>query len=106
MKHKLSQVMFLHANIKKSYTYNSISCCIVATLILLFALPPIEAAEKSLILAKQGESSYVIVIPHKHSKSLKEAATELQRDIKLSTGVNIPLQKDKAKIDGPFISLG
>lgn len=57
-------------------------------------------------LAQGSKSTFTIVIPTEAPTSVKNAATELQKDIELATGAKLPLQKDNATVSTPVISLG
>ncbi len=57
-------------------------------------------------IVRHGKSVYSIIVPEKASQSLLTAAFELQRDVKESTGVQLPLITASTPVNGAFISLG
>lgn len=73
----------------------------------LLALPTsCVAAPPALTLVDQGKSDFSIVIPQQAPASLRAAATELQRDIQLVTGVQLAITTDDAAASTRIISLG
>jgi len=75
-------------------------------MILVGFVPLGASVAATLNIVQQGQSAFSIVVPTVAPQSVKEAATELQRDIAVSTGANLPVIKDDEAITGPFISLG
>ena len=63
-------------------------------------------ARAQLTLTSQGKSTFTIVIPEAAPLSVQMAARELQKDIKLSAGAQLDLQKDGATLSSPYISIG
>src|SRR5690606_25752084 len=53
-----------------------------------------------------GKSTFTVVVPAQAPDSVKNAARELQRDIKESTGATLPFQKETDPVSGNIISLG
>ena len=59
-----------------------------------------------IIIATQGKSTFTVVIPADAPVSVQNAAQELQKDIEISTGAKLSLQKDNIAVATPLISLG
>ena len=57
-------------------------------------------------IVSNGKSTFSIVLPQNAPATLQEAALELQKDIQLSSGALLPIEKDTASLNHPFISLG
>jgi len=66
----------------------------------------ISPANAQLTIASQGKSTFSIVLPASAPSSVQDAALELQKDIALSTGAWLNVEKDTEKISGSFISVG
>jgi len=65
-----------------------------------------SCVKADLTIASQSKSTFAIVVPANAPGSVQEAANELQKDIQLSTGAKLPLQKDDAEVTTFVISLG
>jgi len=64
------------------------------------------AAQKPLVLAKQGKSSYSILISEAASPSEHRAAGELQRFIEEMTGARLPIITDAEEANGNLVLVG
>ena len=62
--------------------------------------------QKSLLLAKQGKSSYSILISEAASPSEQRAAGELQRFIEEMTGAHLPIITDGEEPEGDLVLVG
>jgi hypothetical protein len=67
---------------------------------------PVLSQRTSIVIVQNGKSAYSIVVPRQPPQSLLTAALELQRDIQLSTGTQLPLITDSTFFNGAVISLG
>jgi len=63
-------------------------------------------AHAQLTIAANGKSTFTVLVPADAPKSVQNAAEELQKDIKISTGAQLAIAKDNAETKAPFISLG
>lgn len=61
---------------------------------------------KAITIVDNGKSTFTVVVPAQAPDSVKNAARELQRDIKESTGATLPIQKETDPVSGNIISLG
>ncbi len=66
---------------------------------------PVYAADHILV-AKQGRTSYQIVVPTDRNTAVEYAAAELQKFLKQSTGVGLPIVNENHAGDGPAIFIG
>lgn len=57
-------------------------------------------------VAFQGKSTFSIILPQNPPSSIRAAAQEMQQDVKISTGVNLPIIMDNEVKSANFISLG
>src|SRR5208337_4048286 len=62
-----------------------------------------DAAQKPLVLAKQGKSSYSILISEATPPSEHRAAEELQRFIEEMTGARLPIITDAQESGGNLV---
>jgi hypothetical protein len=76
------------------------------TLFICVASHSARSQTSQMTIVRQGKSVYSIIVPQKALQSLLTAALELQRDVKESTGVQLPLKTAPTPVSGPFISLG
>ncbi len=66
----------------------------------------LKPALAQVAIATQGKSNLAIVIPAAAPPTVQSAAAELQKCVQLATGALLPVQKDDAPLNMPFISLG
>ena len=64
------------------------------------------ASGKPLFLAKQGQSSYSILISQDASPSERRAAAELQKFVEEMTGARLPILTDEKKASGDLVLVG
>src|SRR5208337_371587 len=67
---------------------------------------PLNAAEKSLTLVKQGKSTYSICVSEAASPSEKHAAEELQKFVEEISGARLPIVTDAEKLQGDLVLVG
>jgi hypothetical protein len=72
------------------------------------SVPPAsaDASKKALVLAKQGKSTYSILISEAAPPSEQRAAAELQRFIEEMTGAHLPIITDAQEPDGGLVLVG
>lgn len=63
-------------------------------------------AQDNLTITKNGCSNYTIILSNEASPSEKFAVKELQKFLKIISGVTIPIYRDNEKISGPLILVG
>ena len=65
---------------------------------------PLNAGE--LIITQNGKSDYSIVLTRDASPSEKFGAQELQKFLKMISGVSLPIMRDNEEVSGPMILVG
>ena len=64
------------------------------------------ASNKPLVLGKQGQSSYSILLSQDASPSERRAAAELQKFVEEMTGARLPIITDGTKATGDLVLVG
>lgn len=84
--------------------FKGVLCVLIASLFV--AAWGSSSVIAELTIARNGKSTFTIVVPTKRPASVTLASQELQQDIAKATGAKLSIKQDTEQIAKPFISLG